>query len=134
MFKLLEKYRSIKADYLSRSPRGKWEFVRNIGIFVLKLTGVPVLDPNYELYWYSFAPMLCGINIFLSFCYTIWYYKETPITGFFGYSAVIRCFFKEIVILYSFVLGLSELYYYKFFCNRSCYHFLYHCQFSFTCM
>lgn len=83
MFKTLtEKYKVLKEEYLSRSPRGKWEFVRNIGIFVLTLTGVPILDPTYEVYWYSFAPFVTCTDIFISFLYTVWYYRETPLTGF----------------------------------------------------
>lgn len=77
-------YKSIKNEYLSRSPRGKWLFVRNIGIFALKLMGNPILDPNYRVYWYSFAGILVVSNIFLSHLYTWWYYSdsETPIKGF----------------------------------------------------
>lgn len=82
MFKsLIEKYKTVKKDFLSRSPRGKWEFSRNIGIFVLTLTGVPVLDPNYKVSWYSYAPLLTCLDIFISFFYTIWYFIETPLTG-----------------------------------------------------
>lgn len=82
MFKsLIEKYKTIKKDFFSRSPRGKWEFSRNIGIFVLTLTGVPVLDPNYKVSWYSYAPGLTCLDIFISFFYTIWYFIKTPLTG-----------------------------------------------------
>lgn len=79
LLKLIEKYKSVKADYLNRSPRGKWLFIRNIGISVLTLTGVPVLDPHFEVYWYSFAAGIAAINILLSFLYTLWYYSETPL-------------------------------------------------------
>lgn len=79
--RFIKKFKRVKADYLSRSPRGKWEFVRNIGIFVLTLTGVPVLDPKYEVFWYSYAPGLTCLDIFISFFYTVWYFIETPLTG-----------------------------------------------------
>lgn len=79
--KIIEKYKRTKEDFVSRSPRGKWEFVRNIGIFILTLTGVPILDPSYEVIWYSYAPGLTCLDIFISFFYTIWYFIETPLTG-----------------------------------------------------
>lgn len=79
--RIKEKYNAIKTDYLSRSPKGKWIFVRNIGIWVLTLTGVPVLDPNYKVTWYSFAPGFTCMNIFVSFFYTVWYYSDSPLKG-----------------------------------------------------
>lgn len=77
--KLIELYKSMKTDYLNRSPKGKWLFVRNVGIFVLTLTGVPFLDPNFKIWWYSYAAGVAAADIALSCCYTVWYYADTPI-------------------------------------------------------
>lgn len=79
---LFGKYKKIKKDYLNRSPRGKWEFVRNIGIFILKISGVPVLDPNWKISWYSYVPNVVYIDLLLSFIYTVWYHSDTPLNGF----------------------------------------------------
>lgn len=79
---LIKKYQAIRSAYMNRSRRGKWEFVRNIGIFVLTLTGVPVLDPSFGVFWYSLAPGLTGLDIFMSFFYTVWYFWHTnPLSG-----------------------------------------------------
>lgn len=76
--KLTQLYNSLKSEYLKRSPKKKWIFVRNVGIFVLTLTGVPFLDPNFKVWWYSYAGGFIGIDVFLSFLYTVWYYADTP--------------------------------------------------------
>lgn len=79
---IISKYKAVKVEYLRGSPKEKWLFVRNIGIKVLILTGVPVLDPNYRVTWYSYAGAVVTIDIFLSFLYTLWYFMDTPINGF----------------------------------------------------
>lgn len=79
---MIAKYKSVKADYLNRSPKGKWLLVRNFGIFVQTLIGVPVLDPDFKVNWYSFIGIVGVIDSFASFLYTLWYYFETPIRGF----------------------------------------------------
>ena len=88
MFKyLIEKFKSAKAEYLSRSPKGKWEFVRNTGVTILRVTGVPVLDPNFEVYWWSWAAAGVISDITVSFIYSLWYYNykvKDPITGLFN--------------------------------------------------
>lgn len=79
--RLKENYREKRAEYMRRSPRGKWEYTRNIGIFFLTLSGVSVLDPNYKVIWYSYVPGFVCMDILISFFYTIWYFIDTPITG-----------------------------------------------------
>lgn len=80
----IEKFKTAKAEYLSRTPKGKWEFVRNTGIMLLRVTGVPVIDPNFKFYWWSWA---CGgviLDVTVSFIYSLWYYNyklKDPITG-----------------------------------------------------
>lgn len=79
---IIEKLSSIRSEYLNRSPKGKWLYVRNIGIHVLRTTGVPVLDPNFKIYWYSYAAGVVIIDVTLSFIYTIWYFmSRDPIKG-----------------------------------------------------
>lgn len=71
---LLGKIKTAKAEYLSRSPKGKWQFVRNAGIMVLRVTGVPVLDPNFKVYWWSYAISGVILDVTISFFYSVWYY------------------------------------------------------------
>lgn len=82
--KLLEKYREFKEDYLNRSPKGKWKFVRNIGTFLLKCCGVSVMEPDFKIYWYSYSTSVALFCTFASFIYTVWYYTntDTPLKGF----------------------------------------------------
>lgn len=84
---LIEKIKSAKSEYLNRSSKGKWQFIRNAGILVLRITGVPVLDPNFKVFWWSYSCLMVIIDITLSFAYSIWYFnfKEMdPIKGYFN--------------------------------------------------
>lgn len=40
---IVDKYNATKSEYFRRDPREKWEFVRNIGIFILTLTGIIII-------------------------------------------------------------------------------------------
>lgn len=75
---LLNKYKKLKEDYLARSPRGKWIYVRNFGIVLLKSVGIPVLDPNFKVWWYSYVSFVLLFNFLTSLFYTIWYYSDNP--------------------------------------------------------
>lgn len=80
MFKVLkEKYKSLKSEYFNRSPRGKWHFVRNLGIFVLSFSGLAILDPNFKVWWYSYVAAFVTIDVSASFAYTLYYFADTPI-------------------------------------------------------
>lgn len=82
--KIADKIRSKKAEYMNRSPKGKWRVVRDAGIMVLGYTGVPVLDPNFEVYWWSYAAAAIIVDVTSSFIYTVWYYiyiEKDPIKG-----------------------------------------------------
>lgn len=41
---IVDKYNVTKSKYFRRDPREKWEFVRNIGIFILTLTGIFIIN------------------------------------------------------------------------------------------
>lgn len=86
MFKILaEKYKAAKLSYLNRSPKGKYQFVRAIGWFILKPMGINIFDPNFKVYWLSFVPLLSFIAVAISFFYTIWYnyVRGTLLVGFY---------------------------------------------------
>lgn len=74
-------YRKIRKGYLRRSPEEKWILIRNIGIFFLKISGVPFLDPNFEIWWYSYIGCVGFASFFSSCFYTLWYYSDTPMKG-----------------------------------------------------
>lgn len=78
--RMIQQYKIQKKEYLNLSPREKWHFVRKIGVFFLTLTGVPhVLDPHQKINWSSCLSTIAGIDVFISFLYTIWYYFSNPI-------------------------------------------------------
>lgn len=74
-------YNSIKTDYLFRSPKGKWLFIVNLGIFIQNAIGFSVLDPKFEVWWFSYAAGVVFLDIICSFFYTLWFYWETPLKG-----------------------------------------------------
>lgn len=80
---LVNKYMAIKHDYLSRSPKGKWDFIRKIGNGFLRMIGVAIIDSKFEERWYSYGGAIILSNIALSFLYTFWYsyQNETPLQG-----------------------------------------------------
>lgn len=79
---LIEKYRKVKDDYMNRSPKGKWMIVRDVGNMFLRFIGVAYLDPKFKVSWYSYAPAIVMIDVFLSCLYTLWFYStDEPIKG-----------------------------------------------------
>lgn len=89
---LLNIYRSIKTEYLNRSPRGKWHFVRKMGSNCLCLLGVPLMQtssitsihPSFKPYWYSYSGVMVVICITFSHIYTWWFYyhSDDPLKAF----------------------------------------------------
>lgn len=56
MFSIVEKYKSIKEQWLSKTPKEKWLLFYRIGDFALRLIGVNVFNDNPRSIWtYSFA-------------------------------------------------------------------------------
>lgn len=80
---ITEKYNKVKKDYLTRSPYGKWLFVRNFGNFFLNVGGCDILDPDFKVSWYSYCHFVLFIDVICGVCYTVWYYTDTPMRGFF---------------------------------------------------
>lgn len=74
--KLTKKIDSFKNEYMNRSPREKWRFIRDIGNFLLSLAGTPFLNPHFETYWYSYSTAVTGVVFIISFGYSTWYYMD----------------------------------------------------------
>lgn len=58
--------------------------MRDAGVLFLRVTGVPVLDPNFKVYWWSYAAGGVILDVTISFIYTVWYYnyiESDPIKG-----------------------------------------------------
>lgn len=79
---LIDTVKSIKDEYLNRTSRGKWMFIKNIGIFVLNLIGVRTLEPHLNVYWYTYSSAATGILFFISMFYTFWYFRHEPLRSF----------------------------------------------------
>lgn len=76
---ITRKYKWLKVNYLRKTPREKWIFLRNIGVFLTRITGVAVLDPNYKIRWYSYIPITLFVDLFASLIYTLWYFADDPL-------------------------------------------------------
>lgn len=84
----IEKLKSIKTEYMERSPQGKWQFVLNLAVFFQKLIGVEILDTNFKVWWFTYVGCLGLIDVVSSFSYTLWYYANTPFKGFLFLSLI----------------------------------------------
>lgn len=71
---------------MSRSPKGKWQFVLDIAVFVQNLTAVAMIDVNFDVWWYSYTSAIGFLDFFVSLVYTIWYYGDQPIKGLLAFS------------------------------------------------
>lgn len=85
---LVEKYRSIKSEYMNRSPKGKWRFVLNSAIFFQRLIAVEQCDVNFEVWWYTYASGVAFLDLVFSFVYTLWYYADQPLKGLLSISLI----------------------------------------------
>lgn len=82
MFKyIVGQYKSIKTEYMNRTPKGKWHFVLNMAIFALNISGSDVISTNFKLGWYSYISGVVLVDCVLSFIYTLWYYADDPLKG-----------------------------------------------------
>lgn len=122
MFNFLKSYSAAKSDFLSRSPKGKWLFVRDVAISLLRLTGAAALDPTFEVYWYSYFPGVTAIIGFISFLYTIWYYSSIyPLKGYLFlplYAIVIPVSSEKFIFIR---LAYKKLFVsFHFTCHNSC--------------
>lgn len=96
--KLKKRIDSFKSEYMERSPRGKWRFVRDIGNSILSLAGIPFLNPHFENYWYSYSGAVLSAVFFISFGYSYWFYMDRDrmqialITPLFGLMILVNNF------------------------------------------
>lgn len=87
-WKMSNLFKKLKSDYLARSPREKWLFVRNMGLFVQKLLGLAIYEPSYKVSWRTYFTGFLLIQYFSSFAYTLWYYADNPLKGLLAISFV----------------------------------------------
>lgn len=73
------KYKTFKTGYFDRSPRGKWLLIRDAGSFFLKWCGAQILDPNYKVWWLSYAPTIVTIDLLVSSIYSFWYFMKSDL-------------------------------------------------------
>lgn len=73
---------------MNRSPKGKWRFILNLAIFIQRLTGVAIVDKNFEVWWYTYASGVAFVDIFISFLYTLWYYSDQPLKAYLFISLI----------------------------------------------
>lgn len=112
-----KKYQKLKTKYLLLSPKDKWIFIRDIGIFFLKYSGTAFLDPNFKIWWYSYIGTISFFDFYLSFLYTLWYYVDMPVKGLFPISLigiiVPVCTFSLLIVMTDFKFFPNELYFFS---------------------
>lgn len=124
VFTRLPSFESLKKKFLAKDPLEKWNYVRNINSFLLKVIGCDFLNGNYTYTLNTLLPVFLFVDYFCLMLYTLYYYRNeplkalesTPMAGimfpvciFTTYSS--KCFFKldylQCLIMFIFVLMKS---------------------------
>lgn len=75
----LKYFRDLKREYLAKSPRGKWEFIRDINIIPMNFIGTEYMEPNFRINWKTVIPPFIGLEYTLAMSYTLHYHKDNPL-------------------------------------------------------
>lgn len=75
------RYRNLKIEYLAKSPFEKWNTIRKINIFLLRLYGTHFMAPNFKLGLTSLMPIFLELHYTSLVIYTIIYYRHDPMTA-----------------------------------------------------
>lgn len=73
------KIRSVKTKYYTLSPKGTWEILRKFINMWLTVTGLPIADRKFKLYWLSYLPAFLGLDFTVLMIYTICKFISEPL-------------------------------------------------------
>lgn len=76
------RYKNLKNGYLAKSPFEKWDTIRKINIFLLRLYGTHFMAPNFKLGLTSLIPIFLELHNTSLTIYTIIYYRHESNGGF----------------------------------------------------
>lgn len=71
-------FKRFKQNFLAKSPRQKWLYVRNFNAFIMKFVGCQFMESNFKLRIESFIPIYLAVNYFTLLLYTLFYYRHEP--------------------------------------------------------
>lgn len=75
---LLFSFKTIKQNYMRKSPYEKWYFIRNIHATLVKLVGVDVMNDNFKVNIRTLIPIYVEVNYLCLLTYTLIYYRNEP--------------------------------------------------------
>lgn len=55
---LFKSLRTIRQDWITKTPYQKWCYLYSIGKAALKIIGIPLFEDDQKLYWYSRFPFV----------------------------------------------------------------------------
>lgn len=73
--KLQMKYQNIRAKWTSKTPSQKWNFIYDVGKFLIELIGIKVYG-DMKNYWHSAICGILGLIYLLLTIYTVQYYMR----------------------------------------------------------
>lgn len=95
MVKPFVKIENYHKNWLKKTPKQKWQFVYDIGNFMVEVIGVRLLS-DMKFVWLTPVCGLMGLYYFISVIYTIQYYferekylKSIECTSIFGMATVV---------------------------------------------
>lgn len=79
VFTRLPSFESLKKKFLAKDPLEKWNYVRNINSFLLKVIGCDFLNGNYTYTLNTLLPVFLFVDYFCLMLYTLYYYRNEPL-------------------------------------------------------
>lgn len=65
--------------FMSKNPRKKWEFIRDINANSLQYVGCEIMKPDYSSSWKTMVPIYLGLNYMVSMSYALYHYRSNPL-------------------------------------------------------
>lgn len=99
---LFNRFKSIKLNYLAKSPLEKWHFVRQINYYLFKIIGVDFMEKKYKVNILTLIPILLVLNYYVLLIYTWYYYRHNMYRALISSPALgtfIPCTILLIIIL-----------------------------------
>lgn len=69
-------FKNFKKKYLSKNPKEKWTFLRNITASILNVLGCDFMQKNFKLTFKSFVPATCLFLNIVLLIYNAYYYRN----------------------------------------------------------
>lgn len=84
-FFVVRKVRELAESYYAKSPLQKWTLFKNITGFLLKFSGINILDPQFTFTLLSTSGIIMGVDYLSSIAYAAYYHRNSPFTAIQGF-------------------------------------------------